>query len=387
MVRPDLRRQEECDPLRLQHGLRLVLQQHRVQCRGVLIAEPDFDEQSFSRRPSAEPRGRANLSALLPVTARKLTPRDAQNILMSGDLVNPYYMRWSFGIQRELPGSVILDTAYVGSQWRETLRSAGSESCGPAALARSSEWIHIHWRSCRRQSAQARTRILSIRGWTRCRAFGSFEPTMGTLPITRWQTQVQKRFTSSFGLNAAYTWSKLLDNGSELFTYNNTLPTCQFAAGFWRAATGERAYRCTTARTSCRWRGCMNCHSCASAGALGKIAGGWQIAGITIFESGVPYSVANGADSDGIGGPNRADLNPAGQAGVRAQWVGISATNPYGYVNPDVFDAATGRYISVPIDPKDARYIGLPAFGTAGPPICAAYRQRRQKHRACPWVE
>jgi hypothetical protein len=98
-------------------------------------------------------------------------------------------------------------------------------------------------------------------------------------------------------------------------------------------------------------------------GVLGRVVGGWKIAGITIFESGVPYSVANGLDSDGIGGANRADLNPAGQAGVRAQW---SATSPTGYVNPDVFDPATGTFVSRPIDPKDARYIGLPAYGTAG---------------------
>ena len=61
-------------------------------------------------------------------------------------------------------------------------------------------------------------------------------------------------------------------------------------------------------------------------GALGKIAGGWQIAGITTFESGVPYSVANGADSDGIGGANRPDLNPAGQA-WRSRAVGRDLVN------------------------------------------------------------
>jgi hypothetical protein len=100
-------------------------------------------------------------------------------------------------------------------------------------------------------------------------------------------------------------------------------------------------------------------------GALGRVVGGWRISGVTIFESGVPYSVANGLDSDGIGGTNRADLNPAGKAGVRAQWVGVSATNPFGYINPDFFDTATGKFISVPIDPKEARYVGLPAYNPA----------------------
>jgi hypothetical protein len=88
--------------------------------------------------------------------------------------------------------------------------------------------------------------------------------------------------------------------------------------------------------------------------------------GVTIFETGVPFSVTNGVDSDGIGGSNRGDVNPAGKAGVRAQYVGVSATNPFGYVNPDFVDPATGQVRPVPIDPKEARYVGLPQYGTEG---------------------
>ena len=315
----------------------------------------------------AEPRGRANLSALLPVTARRLTPRDAQNILMSGDLVNPYYMRWSFGIQRELPGSVILDTAYVGSSGVKLYVQQDLNPAVPASLAVLPNGFTSLAQLQAAVSASPNPYLIDSR----------LDPMQGVRIIRTndghssyhsWQTQVQKRFTRSLGLNVAYTWSKLLDNGSELFTYNNTLPTSSLppAFGGQRLEKGPSLYD-RTHKLSFAWLYELPFMR-DQRGALGKIAGGWQIAGITTFESGVPYSVANGADSDGIGGPNRPDLNPAGQDRVRAQWVGISSTNPYGYVNPDIFDAATGKYIAVPMDPKDARYIGQPTFGAAGPP-------------------
>jgi hypothetical protein len=47
---------------------------------------------------------------------------------------------------------------------------------------------------------------------------------------------------------------------------------------------------------------------------------------------------------------DRPDLNPLGQPGVRAV---PSGTSPTGYINPDDGNK--------PIDPKTARYIGLPA--------------------------
>ncbi|HQR34273.1 MAG TPA: hypothetical protein PLK30_16155, partial [Blastocatellia bacterium] len=95
-------------------------------------------------------------------------------------------------------------------------------------------------------------------------------------------------------------------------------------------------------------------------GVLGRMVGGWQISGITTFETGVPFTVTNGADANGVGGNNdRPDLNPLGQKGVRAV---PNATSPTGYVNPDAANA--------PIDPKTAQYIAVAAGsnrnGTAG---------------------
>jgi len=86
-------------------------------------------------------------------------------------------------------------------------------------------------------------------------------------------------------------------------------------------------------------------------GLLGRVAGGWQISGVTTFETGVPLTVVNGQDADGVGGNlDRPDFNPAGQKGVRAV---PNAGSPTGFVNPDANNA--------PIDPKTAEFIGIAA--------------------------
>ena len=69
----------------------------------------------------------------------------------------------------------------------------------------------------------------------------------------------------------------------------------------------------------------------------------------TGFEGAVPFTIINGADSNGLGGNNdRPDLNPNGRAGVRAVPVVNAATGAItGYINPDDNNA--------PIDPNTAR--------------------------------
>jgi hypothetical protein len=87
-------------------------------------------------------------------------------------------------------------------------------------------------------------------------------------------------------------------------------------------------------------------------GVAGRILGGWQLSGVTAFETGVPVNITNGADADGIdGSSDRPNYNPNGKPGVRAVPDALSAT---GYVNPDANRA--------PINPADAMYIALPAF-------------------------
>ena len=92
--------------------------------------------------------------------------------------------------------------------------------------------------------------------------------------------------------------------------------------------------------------------------------GGFQISGVTTYETGSPYSVLNGFDSDGIAGANRPDYNPNGQRGVRA-YPQVDANNFItGYINPEVIIGRTssGSPIFQPIDPNNAEFIVNPTF-------------------------
>lgn len=82
---------------------------------------------------------------------------------------------------------------------------------------------------------------------------------------------------------------------------------------------------------------------------------------MTTFESGVPFTISNGVDGDGINGSggDRPNFNPNGQVGVRAVPVVAPATSPdfgriTGYINPDANNAA--------IDPNTAQFIANPTF-------------------------
>ena len=61
------------------------------------------------------------------------TPRlvDAQTAI-DGHLRSPYTERWSFGFQRQLPESILLDVSYIGS---ESHRLTTKADCNPRLLS------------------------------------------------------------------------------------------------------------------------------------------------------------------------------------------------------------------------------------------------------------
>jgi hypothetical protein len=176
------------------------------------------------------------------------------------------------------------------------------------------------------------------------------------------QLLVTRRFTNGFSLSSAYTWSKLIDNASEVFGVADTnLPQQASFPAIFGGQAAERAVSLfdRTHRFSLTYVYELPFMR-NQEGFLGHVLGGFQISGVTTFESGVPLTVVNGQDADGIGGAlDRPDFNPNGQAGVRAVPAIATATaNPCSvtvgavfYTNPDNANAC--------INPANAQYIGL----------------------------
>ncbi len=304
--------------------------------------------QNVAPTTTGASRGFSNLSGLLPAAARPLSPLDAQT-LVDPNLVNPYYQRWSLGIQRELPGSLIVDVSYVGSKGTKLYANEERNPQVPANLRVSPPGFTGQGRFDNLQGSRV------------------IRSNSGSSSYHAGQVQLQQRITKGLAVSGSYTYSKLIDNGSEIFASggglsNSSLPIIPHFFG------GERNERAVSLFDRTHRAVFTYVYDLPfmreQRGALGRIVGGWQLSGITTFESGVPFTVVNGQDSNGfVGNNDRPDFNPNGQKGVRAIPATTNSPSPTGFVNPDVIIGRTpsGANIFAPIDPATARFIGLPA--------------------------
>jgi outer membrane receptor protein involved in Fe transport len=280
------------------------------------------------------PRGLGSVAASLPTVPRPLSPLDSQS-LIAKNLVNPYYQRSSFGIQRELRGNWILDMSYVWSKGTKLFVREDSNPQVPAALRIGPATFPVGFAAPGRLDNLQGSRVTVTNG-------GSSYYNAGQASLTR-------RFSSGVYLTLAYTHAKLIDYGSDIFsnTGNYTLQQASVPAvyGGQKLEKGPSLFDRPNRLVNTFYYQLPFFKN--QQGFTGRLLGGWELSGIYTYESGVPYSILNGADADGIGGNlDRPDFNPAGQKGVRA----VPLANGT-YVNPDNNNA--------PIDPKTAEYIGL----------------------------
>ncbi len=303
---------------------------------------------TVSLADAANPRGLPNLTRAIPAAPREVLPIDAQT-LVPGNLVNPYYQHWSAGLQRELPGDLIVDLSYVGSKGTKLFLNEQLNPTVPPGLRitpRTSTPI---------PASRLQPRLDVLQGSRNIRTNG------GDSNYHAFQTLVTRRLARGLMGTASYTWSKLIDNGGDVFsitqvnqTQNPAVPA--FFAGGLRFDRSVSVYDRTQRAVFAFVYDLPWMHQ--QRGPLGRVLGGWQVSPLVTFESGVPLNVTNGADADGLdGNGDRPDYNPGGQPGVRAV---PSTRSPTGYLNPDAGNA--------PIDPRAAQYIGLPAFGGADLP-------------------
>ena len=314
---------------------------------------------------ASAPRGLANFSSAFPTTAPAISPLTGHN-LISPDLVNPYYLKWSLGIQRELPLKLIADISYVGTSGNKLFIS---EDVNPSFLNPALRGpIPAGYPNCTPGTAvSAALATAQFPAGTTCPLSGRLDNLQGSRQVRTngghssyhaGQLEVRRRFADNFQLTGAYTFSKGLSNADDPFSTGVGTISALFALP---SPLGGDKFEKTVSQNDRTHRAAFTYiyqvpYLMEQRGFLGHLLGGFQISGVTTFESGTPYTVFNGFDSDGIGGGlERPTYNPAGQAGVRAVPVVNSTTGAItSYVNPDANNA--------PIDPLTARYIVNPTY-------------------------
>ncbi len=285
-------------------------------------------------------RGTANFfPGAIPIIPPPVTPLLSQTSVFNPDIRNPYTQRWSLGFQRELAMGLIIDAAYVGSAGRKLFVS---EDLNPVVNATTTP-------------VTRQFRNLGVRRWRSSGANSNYHS---------GQLRVDKRLSKGVQFGASYTWSKLTDQISEVFATDQTassLASVPVSLGGLKLDYGPSDYH-RKHRFTLNYVWDL---PGPKTGFLGQLLGGWQVGGITVFQSGAPFTIANGLDRDGDGqtGPDRPNLsNPNAPHDTRAQVVS-AATCATGLRNADTLQCVTRSDVYVIQVPANS---GFPGGATLG---------------------
>jgi outer membrane receptor protein involved in Fe transport len=312
-----------------------------TQMLALLLSTSAPNAPSADIRAQGTGRGSPNWFEQLPVTASVPSVLDtAETGALEKDFRNAYTERWSFGFQRQLSSKAVLDVSYVGSESHKL-----------------ATWADVNPRQLDGQRLHPDFGQRLIR------------TSQGNSIYHAMQWRVDRRFARGFQVTASYTWSKNLDSTSEgVGTANmqaqslgggrTSVPVAQGGLRLDRARSDfDRAHNFTLTYVweipgpgRSFWKHAL---------------GGWSLAGITSFQSGAPFTVANGSDrnNDGLANNDRPDISnpnaPINSRAVRASGSQSCATTT-GYRNPDT---------DVCVTPADVHWIEgikLPNASTAG---------------------
>jgi hypothetical protein len=195
--------------------------------------------------------------------------RSAPGAPWTGTTVNPnfptpYSLQWTMSLQRELTGSMAVETAYIGTRGvKLTLNRNMNEPDRATGLRPVPE------------------------GFSRFRHFDTSDSSY----YHAWQSSLRKRFSRDFSFDAHYTWSRVVTHSiGDMSTLNgpqdnNNLSIEKGPAPFDipHRFTADFLYELPFAKLS------------DSSGRGSRLLlGGWQIAGIYAAESGSPFFIAQG---------------------------------------------------------------------------------------------
>jgi hypothetical protein len=276
--------------------------------------------------------GLSNWFEQMPQSADTPSLMDPQNPL-AGNLRNPYTERWSFGFQRELPASLFLDVSYIGSESHRLTTRADWNPRLPTGTLR----IYPEYGQVIAKTSE------------------------GNSSYNALQALFSRRFKHGFQFSTAYTWSKMMDSTSDGVGNVNvedpssgnltSVPVMYGGMKLDRAVSDyDRPQRLSI---SYLWM------LPGPRGWSRHVLGGWQLAGIAVFQSGTPFSIGNGFDRDNFGDKeDRADIgNPSMPLDTRAVIFPGCSTK---YQNPD-----TGACVT----PSDVHWLegtGFPNASTVG---------------------
>jgi outer membrane receptor protein involved in Fe transport len=223
--------------------------------------------------PGAPPRGFPNATGLLTGIQPVANPTATLDT-MSTHILNPLTYQYNLDIQRELPGGFILTAAYVGTRGEHLFANQEYNSINPKTGLR-------------------------------------LNPNLGDVVVrdnagdshyNSGQLTVDRKFSHGLLLRGAYTYSKLIDDASEIFTTTGFSTFSQNLfnqKGDYGLSAYDRRHRFVATYI---WDLPYPQNSSkAGMKVLSQVVRGWQWAGTFTVQSGAPETITDGFDNNGDG--------------------------------------------------------------------------------------
>ncbi len=245
------------------------------------------------------------------------------------DDASPYMQQWNLNAQRELPAGILFEAAYIGSKGTRLIdgESGGvtlnqlhpsfmSQGTSLQTLVANPFVGLIPYPTSTLSNAQVQRGQL-LRPYPQYTGLGSFRKPQGNSIYHALTLRADKRFSNGLSLLVAYTKGKLIDDVSQTVTFLGP-------AGNKQDAYNRRAERSISTQDVAQrlvfsyvyelpfGKGRKLFGSAPSF--VNHIIGGWQINGITTFQSGTPLIITQSQNNAGIFSP-----------GQRPNWTGRSA--------------------------------------------------------------
>jgi hypothetical protein len=243
--------------------------------------------------------------------------------VFSSDMQPGVVYAYSLGIQRELPWASVLEVGYVGNQGRHLTHRRDLNYILPSvALQTNPNGTFVN--------ANADT-VRQYLGYTAIQ----IQENTGVSSYNSLQASWQKRLTRGFTSSVAYTYAKALNN-FDVETSNQRVP---FDASLDRGyADFDRRHVLAISYVY------ELPFFSGQKGFAGKVLGGWQLSGITAWQSGRHVSVSGGS---------RASTSPsngfAGNLDLVGDWRAVAGgQSDDHWINPDAFAGRIGLIGTVP---------------------------------------
>ena len=236
-----------------------------------------------------------------------------------------YSQQFNFGIQHELPGSILVDVSYIGNLSRKLATSNININQIPPDRINAIRPAGI-FRQAYRPFPQFNNVTLQ-------------NPSFGVTDYHAGAVKVEKRFAHGVSFLGTYTWSKNLSNIDDSA---DTLGDSQQFSDFYnrRADKGPSALDINHRFT---WSSVYELpfgkgRKWASSGPLSRVVGGWTVGAVSLLQSGGPFTVTTQTNTTNVfsAGGQRANVlrNPNLPVSERTleRWFDTSA-----FAAPDAF--------------------------------------------------